>query len=443
MVHLFTFAGGVFFLDAPGGTGKTFLLNTVLATIRSRCEIALATASSGIAATLLCGGRTLHSRFKIPLDAHRQELPMCSIKKGTVLAKIIIDCKAIIVDEAPMIHRCAFEAVDRTLRDIRSVDAPFGGIPTLLCGDFRQILPVVRNGTRANIVDASLKHSYLWPSISVLHLTTNMRVHLRGDEQAGMFAEYLLSIGNGSYPHTELPNVITLPTFISCTETLEEMKRTIYPNLQDHANDDKWLSERAILAPLNDTVNRINASLIQQFPGNVITYRSVDSALNDDEAVHFPTEFLNSIELSGLPPHELTLKQGCPIILLRSLDPPRLMNGTQRIMTKGSANLIEAKISQGPFTGEVVMVPRIPLIPSDSELPFQFRRVQFPVRPCFAMTINKSQGQTLQEVGIDLSTPCFCHGMLYVAQSRTGSPNSVVVHAPGRVTTNVVYSEVL
>ena len=84
------------------GTGKTFLLNTVLATIFSRSEIALAAASSGIAATLLSGGRTLHSRFIIPLDVHRQELPMCSIKKGTVLAKVILDCKAIIVDEAPM-----------------------------------------------------------------------------------------------------------------------------------------------------------------------------------------------------------------------------------------------------------------------------------------------------------------------------------------------------
>ena len=94
------------------------------------------------------------------------------------------------------------------------------------------------------------------------------------------------------------------------------MQGTIYPNLQDHAHDDKWLSKHAILAPLNDIGNRINASLIQQFPGNVITYWSIDSALNDDEAVHFPTEFLNSTELSSLPPHQLTLKQGCPIILL-------------------------------------------------------------------------------------------------------------------------------
>lgn len=101
-------------------------------------------------------------QVKIPLDAHSQELPMCSIKKGIVFAKGIIDCKAISVDEALMTHRCAFEAVDWTLRDIRSIDAPFGGILTLLCGNFRQILSVVRNGTRANIVDACLKHSYLF-----------------------------------------------------------------------------------------------------------------------------------------------------------------------------------------------------------------------------------------------------------------------------------------
>jgi hypothetical protein len=63
--------------------------------------------------------------------------------------------------------------------------------------------------------------------------------------------------------------------------------------------------------------------------------------------------------------------------------------------------------------------------PSDSELPFQFKRLQFPIRPCFAMTVSKAQGQTLQEVGIDLSTPCFCHGMLYVLQPRSGSCNSI------------------
>ena len=106
------------FLDAPGGTGKTFLINLILAKLRSVGDIALATASSRIAATLLTGGRTLHSTFKIPLDLHASDIPMCNIKKGTALCRVIIEAKAIVVDEAPMTNRGAFEALDRTLRDL-------------------------------------------------------------------------------------------------------------------------------------------------------------------------------------------------------------------------------------------------------------------------------------------------------------------------------------
>ena len=105
--------GGVLFLDAPGGTGKTFLINLILAKIRSEGKIALATASSGIAATLLSGGYTLHSTFKIPLDLVATEIPVCNIKRGTSLCKVIQEAKAIVVDEAPMTNRRAFEELDR------------------------------------------------------------------------------------------------------------------------------------------------------------------------------------------------------------------------------------------------------------------------------------------------------------------------------------------
>ena len=153
------------FLDAPGGTGKTFLVNLILSKIRSMGKIVLATASSAIAATLLQGGRTLHSTFKVPLDTHRMDQPVCKITGTSVLAKVIRDTSAIIVDEAPMTHKSAYEAIDKTLQDIRGNKKPMGGIPTLFCGDFRQILPVVKNGTRANIVNSSLKKSYLWRHI--------------------------------------------------------------------------------------------------------------------------------------------------------------------------------------------------------------------------------------------------------------------------------------
>ena len=73
--------GGFFYLDAPGGTGKTYLISFLLAKLRSQQKIALAVASSGIAATLLDGGQTAHSAFKLPLDIHNNPNAMCNIKQ--------------------------------------------------------------------------------------------------------------------------------------------------------------------------------------------------------------------------------------------------------------------------------------------------------------------------------------------------------------------------
>ena len=81
----------------------------------------------------------------------------------------------------------------------------------LLCGDFRQILPVIQGGTRGNIVDSCLKKSYLWNHMVVKHLHTNMRVHLHEDEAAGEFASQLLVIRDSKYPIDTNPDIIQLP----------------------------------------------------------------------------------------------------------------------------------------------------------------------------------------------------------------------------------------
>ncbi|GBL72582.1 hypothetical protein AVEN_127849-1 [Araneus ventricosus] len=67
--------GDIFVLDAPGGTGKTFLINLLLTKVRQRNEIALAVASSGITTTLLTGGRTAHSAFRLPLNLANTQTP--------------------------------------------------------------------------------------------------------------------------------------------------------------------------------------------------------------------------------------------------------------------------------------------------------------------------------------------------------------------------------
>ena len=125
-------AGGLFYIDGPGGTGKTFVENLLLAYVRSRQKIALAVASSGIASILLEGGRTSHSRFKIPLDIDHDSV--CDIKAQSSLAELLRRTCLIIWDEAPAQHRHCFEAVDRTLRDLRSNDSPFGGVTVVFAG---------------------------------------------------------------------------------------------------------------------------------------------------------------------------------------------------------------------------------------------------------------------------------------------------------------------
>ena len=198
------FGKNAFFIDGPGGTGKTFLYKLILAKIRSQGKIALAVASSGIAAQLLPGARTAHSRLKIPIQL--DQFSTCNIKVQSDYAKLIQEAAILIWDECPMMHRFAFEALDRTLRDVMGAldpklkHIPFGNKIIIFGGDFRQILPVVRKGTRTEIVNASFNRSKLWTNVQILKLTTNMRVQrLTGADQnkAREFAEYLLRIGEG------------------------------------------------------------------------------------------------------------------------------------------------------------------------------------------------------------------------------------------------------
>lgn len=215
----------------------------------------------------------------------------------------------------------------------------------------------------------------------------------------------------------------------------------VFPNIAQNYMNHDWLRERAILAPKNIDVNGINFNILRKLPGAVVTYKSVDSAMNQDDAVNYPIEFLNSLEPPGMPPHCLDLKVGSSIILLRNLNAPKLCNGTRLAVKKLMPNLIEATILTGKAKGEIVLIPRIPLIPTD--MLFEFKRLQFPVRLSFAMSINKAQGQSLQVCGLNLEEPCFSHGQFYVACSRVGIPNCLFIYAPDGKTKNIVYPNVL
>ncbi|KAF2903154.1 hypothetical protein ILUMI_03031 [Ignelater luminosus] len=167
----------------------------------------------------------------------------------------------------------------------------------------------------------------------------------------------------------------------------EDFIKMKIPNEED-------MYERAILAATNKDVNDLNIKIQSQINGQIHSFKSIDSIIDPNEVVNYPTEFLNSLDLPGLPPHYLQLKVGLVIIMLRNLNQPKLCNGTRLAVKEIMNNLIEATIIIGKFKGEDVLIPRIPLMPTDFAI--QFKRVQFPVRLAFAMSINKSQGQSLE-----------------------------------------------
>jgi len=171
---------GLFFLYGYGGTGKTFLWRALSAAIRSRGEIVLTVASSGIVALLIPEGRTTHSRFGLPFII--DECSTCNVKPNTLLAQLVVQARLVIWDEAPMMHKFCFEALDRSFRDVmKEVDKrykyiPFEGKVVVFGGDFRQILPLIPKGTIPEIVHATINSSKLWNYCEVLTLTKNMKL---------------------------------------------------------------------------------------------------------------------------------------------------------------------------------------------------------------------------------------------------------------------------
>uniref|UniRef100_A0A8I6WJ47 ATP-dependent DNA helicase n=1 Tax=Hordeum vulgare subsp. vulgare TaxID=112509 RepID=A0A8I6WJ47_HORVV len=168
MDHVTNQKSQIFFIDGQGGTGKTYLYKALLEKDRSMGLIAIATATSGIAASIMRGGRTAHSRFKIPIKLTHNN--MCSFTKQSGMAEFLKQASLLIWDEVAMTKRQALETLDRSLHDILEYALPFGGKVVVFGGDFTQVLPVVTRGTRAQITDATLLRSYLWEKICKIRL---------------------------------------------------------------------------------------------------------------------------------------------------------------------------------------------------------------------------------------------------------------------------------
>ncbi|XP_025664775.1 uncharacterized protein [Arachis hypogaea] len=334
---------GVFFVDGPGGAVKTFLYRGIIADLRSKGHIVLVTASLGIAATLLPGGRTAHSRFKIPINAEPSST--CNISKQSDLAKLIRQMAAIIWDEAPMANKETMESLDRTLGYILENNNPFGGKVMVMRGDFRQVLPVVPKGSKSQMISASIVKSHLWPFTKILQLQQNMRSLNDRD-----FGEYLMCIGDGIEP-TICKDLVQIEAHMAIPwegeASLHKLINETFPNLQSHGWDASYMVERAILTPKNHDVQQLNYIVINQFSGDERILASFDEVEGDTHNL-YQHEYLNSISTGRLPPHMLKVKKGAPLMLLRNIDPKAgLCNGT-RLLCRGTfQNMLDVEILIG------------------------------------------------------------------------------------------------
>ncbi|XP_036147086.1 ATP-dependent DNA helicase PIF1-like [Monomorium pharaonis] len=405
-----------------GGSGKTFIYTTIYHLARIRNKHVCTMAFKGIAATLLPTGKTVHKTFGLPVPLFADS--SSAIKIQTKEAQYLKETDIFIWDEAPMAPRYALEIMDRTLRDIMNNDFPFGGKIVLLSGDFRQLLPIKLRATRSEIVNLSIKFSLVWKNFIKFSLTQNMRV-LREEIE---FAKFLLDMGDGKLndlnDNIEIPECCVAPINVDIVED-------IYGDLIRKKEFDK-VAKCAILSARNVDVDEINKKVVELFDtANERICTSIDSAINSgngDISEALLPEYLNSLSPSSLPPHKLRLKPNCIIMLIRNLSINEgLCNGTRLIIIELGDHLLKCKILTGDKAGDIVFLNRITLY-CENIYPFTFSRRQFPIKLAFAMTINKSQGQTFDKIGLDLCKDVFNHGQLYVAFSRVRSWQSLRVY---------------
>ncbi|KAL6876351.1 hypothetical protein ACP4OV_012923 [Aristida adscensionis] len=335
-------------------------------------KIVLSVASSGVAALLLPGGRTAHSRFKIPLNI--DETTVCEMKRGSMLADLVIAASLIIWGEALMTHRKCFEALDRTFQDILAPINPnaeslvFGGKVVVLGGDLRQILPVIEGGSRSDVVNASITNSPLWAQVTILKLTINMRLlSPRLYEELQMevkkFSEWILNLGEGKLQvpaekhdgESDATWIEVPPDLLIQTdgEKIPAIVSSVYTNFIHNYSNPTYLCDRAVLTPTNESANEVNSYVMSLVPTQGKQYLSCDTIAKttdtpDTVDLLYPIEFLNSITANNFPHHDITLKVGVPIMLLQNLSQSEgLCNGTRLIVTSLGSSVIEAVIMTG------------------------------------------------------------------------------------------------
>jgi hypothetical protein len=431
----------MFFIQGQGGCGKTMLAKKIMAYTRSKGHIAVGCASTGLAATIYDDFYTAHDLFCFPVvdegDEDESEPSYCQFDRNQQRKELIDEAKLIIWDEMVSNNKDIFEAAYRAVNQ-------FHGKILIGMGDWRQTLPIIPNGRYDDILNACIKSSYLWSRFEILQLKKNMRLRnltFTDGELQKRYGDMILTIGEGRESHPDLDYItdednrrkqlyglLSIPHYINTSSDgeinsddigIHRAMSWLYPNgFQD-------ILSSTILAATNVQVDRWNKIVQEINPSPLQSLYSKDSFTDVDDPngnlqQMLTTSVLNEMNHTTVPPHLLELKVNDICLVTRNLS-----------KTYGLANNTRVRILEISDRKTVIRVQTLDNEPKSATIPrirfkfrlpfgrsFQLTRIQFPLRLAYCMTYNKSQGQTLQKVLLDVSIPPFAHGHLYVALSR-------------------------
>ena len=441
--------GRLFFLEGKPGRGKTFVTNVIAARQRLKGEVVAICSPSAKGAIQYMGALTAHKTFGAPVFDGEPDAPLIPLFSTSHRnARFLALAKVIIIDEAPMMHRCVFDMIDRFLREIMGVDEPFGGKVILCSGDFGQLSPVTFMPGRQSALAVSikthpsfelfkhLKLSYMWRSANDREFTKFTNRLADGNAQDGIF-------------EIDVP-----PSIRISTDEKKCISRYLHGGLDMTMLNDSpesimktKLYQSAIIAYTNQDVNAYND----------IVARHVFEKLHLTDTWLFPAfehpsegecnistpEAMEALDEAGVPPHNLELFPLALTSLMRNFLPSRgLVNGALLLPVSRTKNTIEVvNVTPGSaFFGERDTIFRFGFTMGVKHL-MNFSRKQFPLRLAYAGTVHRFQGDTVHEqLLVDCRIPSFAHGQLSVAISRcTASSKLQLLVSPDDYESRTLY----
>ena len=423
-----------FFIDGPGGTGKTTVIKKIVTKLRAEGKIVQICASTTLAATLYENAMTAHSLFKFPVEDDDQkdsEERTCCKLENTERLELLQNTHVIIWDEFVSNNKDLFEAVQRELHMCKNL--------IFICaGDFRQILPVVKKGSEPECIAACISSSIYWPQFKILRLKINMRLSLNTfnvDLNAPNFikqkeyADSILAIGEGrNHNHAIILNTdstgsifkVGLPMMkYFLDDQIEFALSWLYPN-GFNIHD---MQKTCILSSTNSSVDSWNEIIQKINPEQQIYHLPSHDYLCDVDdpfgylACCLNEDVLNTFNANGVPKHILKLKINDICIVTRSLKSGNISTNSRVRIIAISSHVIKAELLSD--SNRIVLIPKIRFkFKLDYGESYQMMRCQFPLRLAYCMTYNKSQSQTFTRILLDVINEPFTHGHLYVAMSR-------------------------